>query len=203
MRCGVVTSPGASDMTRRPPVAFMSYVHEDDKFGDLTTFCEHLSYEVGGLIGTASSKVSTVVANWRDLRFEPITTPRVRRAMGQLARQVREALGREPHSSPRTADVGVTGGPPRIALPDNTGPNLALEHRSAALSISLSSEGQMLATGCLDGTAYLWDLTDGTRVRTWDAHKAQLNGMAFCDKGDLLATASDDQTLESGMCATA
>jgi cobaltochelatase CobT len=38
-------------MARRPPVAFMSYVHADDKYGRLTEFRQYLSDEVRMQIG--------------------------------------------------------------------------------------------------------------------------------------------------------
>jgi len=38
-------------MTERPPIAFMSYVHADDKYRDLSTFRERLGDEVGAQLG--------------------------------------------------------------------------------------------------------------------------------------------------------
>ena len=52
---------------------------------------------------------SRQLADWRELRFEPFTSPVVRRTLAQLATRMRDTLSRQPADAPpvpRTPDIG-------------------------------------------------------------------------------------------------
>jgi TIR domain len=202
-----------AQVVQRPPVAFMSYVHADDKYGDLSTFRERLSDEVSAQIGTefrifqdridigwgqqwrerieesldavsflvpiitprffgsepcraelrlfleretkmrrndlilpiyfiehpplnepssqATDELLRVVAShqyadWRDLRFEPFTSPQVRKRLEQMAIQIRAALERaQTLPNPGSTDVHPTATTPGQREPAASGKSTA------------------------------------------------------------------------------
>jgi F-box protein 11 len=66
-------------------------------------------------------------ADWRELRFEPYTSPPARRAMAQLATRMRDTFWRPPAAAPaRALEPGRMAGPPgREAEPADTGKTTA------------------------------------------------------------------------------
>jgi len=60
-------------------------------------------------------------------------------------------------------------------------------------SCSVHPQGKLVATASADHTACLWDLEDGTKLRTLE-HADWVQAVAFHPQGKLVATASDDGT---------
>ncbi|MHC4198377.1 MAG: protein kinase domain-containing protein [Planctomycetota bacterium] len=67
-------------------------------------------------------------------------------------------------------------------------------HRGAVQAVAFSPDGSYLATAGADGTAVLWQVSTGTRLRTLTGHKAAVLSVAFSPDGRHLATGSDDRT---------
>src|SRR3972149_6109518 len=208
-------------MKKRQPVAFMSYVHSDDKYGHLTQFRERLSDEVRMQTGEefpifqdrkdiwwgqnwkerieesldevtflisiitpsffnsqacrdelerflerekklkrndlilpvyyvdcpllndqakrATDKLAQVIADrqyadWRDIRFEPFTSPQVGKILAQLAVQIRDALERVQTLQKTVIQESASGAAPQPAG------ELSLLQSQSAESVSERSE---------------------------------------------------------------
>ena len=69
-------------------------------------------------------------------------------------------------------------------------------HDNSVTSVAFSRDGTLLATASGDGTARIWDLTDGTPATraTLEGHTSWVRSVAFSPDGTLLATGSDDGT---------
>jgi WD40 repeat protein len=80
-------------------------------------------------------------------------------------------------------DSAVSQSPTRIT------PELALQTGDAAGSIAFSPDGKILATGSVDDSLKLWDLSSGMQLRTLSAQDHKVKGVAFSPDGHLLATA--------------
>lgn len=57
----------------------------------------------------------------------------------------------------------------------------------------IDTSGNTLAVACKDGTIYLWSLTDGTHLQSWNAHEGGVDAVAFSPDGALLASGGRDQ----------
>jgi WD40 repeat protein/serine/threonine protein kinase len=69
-------------------------------------------------------------------------------------------------------------------------------HTDDVHCVAFSPDGGRLATASHDGTAKLWDLSDGRELATFlEGHTDQLNAVAFSPDGKTLATGSDDRLL--------
>lgn len=55
-------------------------------------------------------------------------------------------------------------------------------------SYAFSPDSRMLAVGCLDGTAQLWDLTNSEMVFHWTEHSAAITHLAFSPDGTEIAS---------------
>jgi WD domain, G-beta repeat len=62
-------------------------------------------------------------------------------------------------------------------------------------AVSFSPDGALLATAGADGTAKIWDSSQGHYLSTIQQHGAALNGLAFNPLGGSLATAGADGTV--------
>ena len=71
-------------------------------------------------------------------------------------------------------------------------------HKSSVSSVAFSSNGQMLASGGLDGTIKLWQVQDGggQLLDTLTGHKDYVWSVAFSPNGQLLASGGDDNTIK-------
>lgn len=76
----------------------------------------------------------------------------------------------------------------RIALIGHTGP---------VYNIAISPDGKLLASssGLFDHTVRLWDLPNGTLLRTLAVYDRAVNSVAFSPDGQLLASGYDDGTV--------
>jgi WD40 repeat protein len=61
--------------------------------------------------------------------------------------------------------------------------------------VALSADGGLLASGGLDGTVRLWQITDGQMLATLDGHAGPVNGVALNADGRLLASGGRDGTV--------
>ncbi|MDH4482204.1 MAG: hypothetical protein QE279_05790, partial [Rhodoferax sp.] len=60
--------------------------------------------------------------------------------------------------------------------------------------VAFSPDGTLVATGCHDRTARLWDVHTGRELRTLQGHCGGVTSVAFSPDGTLLATGSEDKT---------
>ena len=67
-------------------------------------------------------------------------------------------------------------------------------HSRAVTAIAFSPNGQLLASGSLDGTIKLWSSV-GVLQHTFEGHTKGVCAMAFCPDGQHLASASNDHTI--------
>jgi serine/threonine protein kinase/WD40 repeat protein len=62
-------------------------------------------------------------------------------------------------------------------------------------SLAWNHDGTLLATGRMDGTLQVWDVTSGRLLTRMEGHESRVTTLAFSHQGDLLASASWDGTL--------
>ena len=65
----------------------------------------------------------------------------------------------------------------------------------ASSGVTFSPDGKRLATGTLDGTVKVWDLTSGQETLTLKGHTGAVTGLAFSPDGHRLISASADMTV--------
>ncbi len=70
-----------------------------------------------------------------------------------------------------------------------------LDVRKAALALTFSPDGRILATGGWDRLIKLWDVRSGTLLQEFDGHKVAVSCAAFSPDGRFLATGGHDSTL--------
>jgi WD40 repeat protein len=68
-------------------------------------------------------------------------------------------------------------------------------HDAAALALAFSPDGTLLASGHVDGSAHLWDMTKGEAVPVKLRHDGAVAALAFSPDGATLATGSQDSNL--------
>jgi serine/threonine protein kinase/DNA-binding beta-propeller fold protein YncE len=66
----------------------------------------------------------------------------------------------------------------------------------ALTGVDFSPDGRILATGCLDGTASLWDVTTGRKITTLDTGQSFVASVRFSPDGRHLATPNFDGTVK-------
>lgn len=68
-------------------------------------------------------------------------------------------------------------------------------HQGVVMGVAFSGDGSHIVTAADDGTAILWDVTTGKRLRTFDrGHTDGITSVAMSDDGELMVTGSMDQT---------
>jgi len=65
----------------------------------------------------------------------------------------------------------------------------------AILSLALSPDGKLLATGCDTGEIWLWQIDTGVPLHTYQGHTSWVLSVAFSPDGKLLASGSQDLTV--------
>ena len=61
--------------------------------------------------------------------------------------------------------------------------------------MSFSPDGQTIASGNLDNTIRLWDITTGKLIKTLVGHTNHLNSVEFSADGNTLVSMSGDNTI--------
>ncbi|KAL6696242.1 hypothetical protein J3F84DRAFT_408111 [Trichoderma pleuroticola] len=70
-----------------------------------------------------------------------------------------------------------------------------LWHTQRPVSLAFSPDGSYLASGCIDGSIWLWDAVTGAKQRILEGHRESVESISFSSKEDLIASGSDDGTI--------
>jgi tetratricopeptide (TPR) repeat protein len=68
-------------------------------------------------------------------------------------------------------------------------------HLGSVLSVTLSPDGSLLASGSYDKTVRLWEIDTGREMRCLEGHTGYVYGVVFSPDGSLLASGSYDTTV--------
>jgi WD40 repeat protein/tRNA A-37 threonylcarbamoyl transferase component Bud32 len=68
-------------------------------------------------------------------------------------------------------------------------------HTDTVQSLSLSSDGQLLASGSRDHTIHLWHVTTGELLQTLTGHSAPVTSVVLSPDGQTLVSGSEDKTV--------
>ncbi|ESA33763.1 wd40 repeat-containing protein [Leptolyngbya sp. Heron Island J] len=68
-------------------------------------------------------------------------------------------------------------------------------HNSWVSAVAFNPKYMVLASGGLDDTVNLWDISTGTLTTSLTGHARGINGLAFSPRGQVLASCSDDDTI--------
>ena len=68
-------------------------------------------------------------------------------------------------------------------------------HNTMIICIAFSSDGRILASGSLDKTIRLWDVSTGKLLHTLTGHKEEVHSVSFDPDGRILASGSLDKTI--------
>jgi WD40 repeat protein len=87
----------------------------------------------------------------------------------------------------------------RLWNPLDGTPFTMVRHTTSAVHLAWNGDGTLLATGCVDGTIWLWQPTGpqhDTPIRVLKGHTNYIMGLAFAPDGRHLASASVDGTVK-------
>jgi WD40 repeat protein len=70
------------------------------------------------------------------------------------------------------------------------------DHQGAVLSLAVSPDGRLLASGGKDRMIRLWETTTGRVLARWEAHPSGVNVLAFSPDGRTLASGGADGELK-------
>jgi WD40 repeat protein/serine/threonine protein kinase len=70
-----------------------------------------------------------------------------------------------------------------------------LQQQTAIVAVAIAPDGNLLATGCEDGTVRLWDVATAREVSTLKGHTRPLCYVAFSPDGKTLASSGRDTTV--------
>ena len=73
-------------------------------------------------------------------------------------------------------------------------------HTEVAYAVAFSPDGKTLASGSLDNTIKLWDVTTGRNTATLNGHSGGVTSIAFSPDGNTLASGSMDTTMKLWGC---
>jgi WD40 repeat protein len=68
-------------------------------------------------------------------------------------------------------------------------------HMSSVTTLAFSPDGKLLASGSMDETARLWDVTTGCELVRFNDHEGTVTAVAFTTDGHTLVTAAQDNTV--------
>jgi WD40 repeat protein len=130
-----------------------------------------------------------------DLRFWDVAT-------GKLKRTIPEAgdyVAFTPDGATVASGTCDPGGPDQVVrvfdvATGQTSATLREHDHGRIMSVALSPDGKMLASGGTRNSIWLWDVARGRRVATFQGHKGAVNAVAFSPDGKVLASCSDDRT---------
>jgi WD40 repeat protein/energy-coupling factor transporter ATP-binding protein EcfA2 len=69
-------------------------------------------------------------------------------------------------------------------------------HDAPVMSVSISPDGKILASGSYDKTLKLWNLNTGQEIYTLKGHQHTINSVSFSPNGKLLASSSEDEIIK-------
>ncbi|MBD2121480.1 eIF2A-related protein [Trichocoleus sp. FACHB-262] len=91
----------------------------------------------------------------------------------------------------------------RINLTDTTiEQSVFTETTGSILAITFSPDGNLLATGEIDGILRLWHVPTGRQIFTWKGHSSWVSSVAFSPDGSILASGNYDHTIRLWDIAT-
>jgi len=73
-------------------------------------------------------------------------------------------------------------------------------HGSFVLGLGISPDNKHFASCSSDKTVKIWEISSFENVNTFTEHKDQVFGVSYNEKGDLLASIGDDNSLKIYSC---
>lgn len=75
-------------------------------------------------------------------------------------------------------------------------------HKNSLRDLSISSDGNLLASADADGLILIWDLTNNTLLRKLEGHTDEITSISFSSNDQILASKSKDGTVRLWRCDT-
>ena len=72
-------------------------------------------------------------------------------------------------------------------------------HSDWVSSVAFSHDSTRLASGSVDGTVKIWDVSSGACLQTLEGHSDSVSSVAFSHDSTRLASGSDDTTVNQGL----